>query len=159
MYISTIKTTAKPIHLFWVAQIASLQCDKALTKVSPEYSNYTNIFSLELIIELSKCTSIIKHAIKLIEEKQPSNIPIYAFTTVELETLKTYIETHLKTGFIQVFKSLISFLILFNNKTDGSLYLCIDYQSLNNLTIKNQYFLPLIGESLDELDQPKGLPS
>ena len=74
---------------------------------------------------------------------------------MELETLKTYIKTHLKTGFIQPSKSLTDALILFNKKSDGSLRLYMDYWSLNNLTMKNQYPLPLIGESLDWLGQPK----
>ena len=45
--------------------------------------------------------------------------------------------------------------ILFDHKSDGSLRLCVDYQGLNNLTIKNRYPLPLIGESLDRLERAK----
>ena len=74
---------------------------------------------------------------------------------MELETLKTYIKTHLKTGFIQSSKSPAGAPILFNKKPDGNLYLCIDYWGLNNLTIKNRYPLPLIGESLDRLGRAK----
>ncbi len=83
-----------------------------------------------------------KYAIELIKGKQPPYGPIYALSPVELETLKTYIETHLKTGFIQPFKSLAGAPILFDKKPDSSLRLCIDYQGFNNLTIKNQYPLP-----------------
>ena len=74
---------------------------------------------------------------------------------MELEILKTYIKTHLKTGFIQPSKFLTGTSILFDNKPDGSFHLCIDYQGLNNLTIKNRYPLPLIGESLDRLGRAK----
>ncbi len=74
---------------------------------------------------------------------------------MELETLKTYIETHLKTGFIWPFKSPAGALILFDKKPDGSLRLCVDYWGLNNLTIKNRYLLPLIGEALDRLGRAK----
>ena len=45
--------------------------------------------------------------------------------------------------------------ILFDKKPDKSLRLCVDYQGLNNITIKNQYLLYLIGESLDQLDLAK----
>ena len=59
--------------------------------------------------------------------------------------------------FIQPSKSLTDTLILFDKKSDGSLCLCMDYWGLNNLTIKNQYPLPLIGKSLDRLGQVKSL--
>ncbi len=74
---------------------------------------------------------------------------------MELETLKTYIKTHLKTGFIWPFKSPSGALILFDKKPDDSLRLCVNYRGLNNLTIKNRYPLSLIGESLDWLGRAK----
>ena len=70
---------------------------------------------------------------------------------MELKTLKTYIKSHLKIGFIQPSKSPAGASILFDKKLDGSFCLCVDYRGLNNLTIKNQYPLPLISESLDWL--------
>ncbi len=100
-------------------------------------------------MELSENTGINKHVIELIEEKQLPYGPIYSLCPVELETLKAYIETHPKTGFIRPSKSPIGAAILFDKKLDGSLCLCVDYRGLNNLTIKNWYPLPLIGEVLD----------
>ena len=69
--------------------------------------------------------------------------------------MKTYIETHLKTGFIRPSKSPAGAPILFDKKPDGSLRLCVNYRGLNNLTIKIRYLLPLIGESLDWLGREK----
>ena len=74
---------------------------------------------------------------------------------MELETLKTYIKTNLANGFIQPSNSPAGAPILFVCKPDGSLRLCVDYRGLNNLTIKNRYPLPLIGESLNWLGQVK----
>lgn len=51
-------------------------------------------------MELLENININKYTIKLIEEKQPSYRPIYAFIPVELEILKTYIKTYLKIGLI-----------------------------------------------------------
>ncbi len=51
-------------------------------------------------MELLENTGMNAYAIKLIEGKQPPYGPIYTLSLVELETLKTYIETNLKTGFI-----------------------------------------------------------
>ena len=106
-------------------------------------------------MELRKNTGIHEHAIELQDDKQPPHGPIYSLGLMELETLKTYIETHLKTGFIRPSKSPAGAPILFDKKPDGSLWLCVDYRDLNNLTIKNQYPLPLIGEALDQLDRAK----
>lgn len=67
---------------------------------------------------------------------------------VELETLKTFIKIHLKTGFINPPKSLANIVILFDKKPDGNLCLYINYQGLNYLTIKNRYLLSLISKTL-----------
>ena len=104
---------------------------------------------------LPEHTEINTHAIELEEGKQPPYRPIYSLGPVELETLKTYIETNLANGFIRFSKSLAGAPILFDQKPDGSLRLCVDYRGLNNLTIKNRYPLPLIGESLDWLGRAK----
>ena len=111
--------------------------DKAPVEIPPKYSNYVDVFLFDLAIELLKNIGMNKHAIELIESKQSPYGPIYSFRSVELETLKTYIKTHLKTGFIQPSKSQADVTIFFDWKPDGSLRLCIDYQGLNNLTIKN----------------------
>ena len=100
-------------------------------------------------------TGINDHLIDLIDDKQPPYGPIYSLGPVELETLKTYIKTNLANGFIRPSKSSTGALILFICKKDGSFWLYIDDQGLNNLTIKNWYLLPLIGESLDRLGRVK----
>ncbi len=87
-------------------------------------------------MELSKNTRMNEHAIELIDGKQPPYGPIYALSPVELETLKAYIKTYLKTGFIRPSKSPADAPILFDKKPDGSFCLYVDYQGLNNLIIK-----------------------
>ncbi len=106
-------------------------------------------------MELPENTGMNEHAIELIEGKQPPYRPIHALSPVELETLKAYLETHLKTGFIRPSKSPTGAPILFDKKPDSSLRLCVNYWSLNNLTIKNRYPLPLIDEALDRLGWAK----
>ncbi len=51
-------------------------------------------------MELPENISINKYTIELVKGKQPPYGPIYALSPVELETLKAYIKTHLKTKFI-----------------------------------------------------------
>ena len=136
-------------------QVAALKQNEALTKVPTKYSDFADVFSEKKALVLPEQTDLNEHAIELEGGKQPPYGPIYSLGLVELETLKTYIETHLKTGFIWPFKFLAGASILFNKKSDDSLCLCVHYWGLNNLMIKNQYPLRLIGELLDQLDQAK----
>ena len=136
-------------------QIAALVANEAPTPIPIEYSDFVNVFSLKLTLELPEHIGINDYAIKLVDDWQPPYGPIYSLEPVELETLKTYIETNLKNGFIRPSKSPAGAPILFDKKPDGSLRLCVDYRGLNNLTIKNQYPLPLVGESLDWLGRAR----
>lgn len=52
------------------------------------------------MIELFENIDFKKHVLELVEGKQVPYGPIYALSLVELEILKTYIETYLKTGYI-----------------------------------------------------------
>ena len=93
------------------------------------------------------------YTIKLVDDWQPSYGPIYSLDPVELETLRAYIENNLVSSFIRPSKSLAGAPIFFDKKPDGCLRLCVDYQGLNNLTIKDWYLLPLVKKSLDQLSQ------
>lgn len=57
----------------------------------------------------------------------------------------------LAKGFIQPSTLPWGALVLFAKKVDGSLRLCVDYQKLNQMTIKNKYHLPMIDELFDQL--------
>ncbi len=135
LHVATLEATT--IYPSQAAQIAALQWDKAPTEIPAKYSDYADVFSSDLAMELPENTGMNEHAIELMEGKQPPYGPIYALSPVELETLKAYIETYLKTGFIRPSKSPAGAPMLFDKKPDGSFRLCVDYQGLNNLTIKN----------------------
>lgn len=137
------------------AQLELLLADKAPTKISPEYSNYAENFLFNHSIELPKNIGINEYIIELLEDKQLPYEPIYSLKPVELEILKIYIETHLKTGLIWLSKSPAGVFILFDQKLDESLCLCVNYQDLNNLTIKNWYLFRLIGKALERLGRAK----
>ena len=137
------------IHPAWKAQIALLIAKEVI--VSAEYSDFADVFSKESAEVLPKRIKINKHVIKLEKSRQPPYGPIYSLGLVEFETLKTYIKTNLANSFIQPLKSPVVAPILFVVKPNSSFWLCVNYQGLNNLTIKNRYPLLLIGESLDWL--------
>lgn len=67
IYISVLETMT--IYLSRAAQIAILQWDKALTEIPAKYSDYVNVFSSDLAIELSKNIEINEHTIKLINNE------------------------------------------------------------------------------------------
>ena len=159
VHITSLNSTplvAFNVYLFWRPQISGLIDKKVPIKVSVKYSDFVDIFSLDLASELPEHTGINDHAIKLVNDyQQPTYKPINSLGPVELEMLKTYNKTNLANWFIKLFKSPAGAPILFNQKSDSSLWLYVNYRGLNNLTIKNQYLLPLIGESLNRLKRAR----
>ena len=149
VHVAIWKWEEMPVHSKKQVQVGALLFDKAPTKVIVEYFNYSNVFSVENIVEFPENTEMNEHAIKLEEGKQPPFGLIYSLGQVELEMLKTYIKINLANNFIRPSKSLAGVLILFDRKPDESLRLCVDYWGLNNIIIKNSYPLPLIGKLLD----------
>ena len=131
------------------AQVGALLFNKTPTEVQTEYSDYSNVFLAKYKAKLPENTRMNEHPIELEEGKQPLFGPIYSLGPVKLETLKTFIKINLANGFIRPSKSSAGASILFDRKPDKNLHLCVNYWSLNNLTIQNRYPLPLIGESFD----------
>ena len=76
---------------------------------------------------LPKRTKLNEYTINLEDGKQLLSRPIYSQCPLKLKTLKIYIETHLKTGFIRSSKSPTSASILFHKTLNNSLRLCINY--------------------------------
>ena len=154
VHVSSLSLGSKmTIHRARKAQITLLLAEEVT--VLAKYSDFADVFSKESAEVLPEYTKIIEHTIKLEDDKQPLYGLICSLGPVELKTLKIYIETNLANGFIQSLKSPAGALILFVRKPDGSLRLCVNYRGLNNLTIKNRYPHPLIGESLDWLRRAK----
>ena len=155
VYVASLSFTLLDVHPSRRPQISGLIAEEAPTKVPDEYADFADVFSPDLAAELPEHTGINDHAIELVDGQQPPYGPIYSLEPVELETLKAYIETNLANGFIRAFMSSAGAPILFHRKSDGFLRLCVNYRSLNNLTIKNQYPLPLIEESPDRLGRTR----
>lgn len=118
-------------------QIASSKADKIFIVVPPKYTDFANIFYLVLVAKFLEHIGINIHTINLIYDKQLYYRLIYNLDSMKLETMKTYIKTTLPNSFITLSKSLADISILFVCKPENRFYLCVNYQSLNNLIIKN----------------------
>ena len=113
------------IYLDRVVQIVFL-LNKEI-KILDKYSDFVDVFLEKKALVLPEGTELNEHTINLENDKQLPYGRIYSPDLVELETLKTYIKTNLKIGFIQPFISPKGTFILFDKKPDGSFCLCVNY--------------------------------
>jgi hypothetical protein len=88
-------------------------------------------------------------------ELQPGTTPIsrrpYKMTPMELAELKMQLNKLLDKSFICPSSSPWGCPMLFVKKKEQSLRLCVDYQPLDTMTIKNKYPLPRINILFDQL--------
>ncbi|KXZ40924.1 hypothetical protein GPECTOR_1291g539 [Gonium pectorale] len=75
----------------------------------------------------------------------------YRMSQEELTELKAQITSLLEKGYIRPSVSPYGAPVLFANKKDGGLRMCIDYRALNKATVRNAYPLPRIDDLLDRL--------
>jgi hypothetical protein len=71
----------------------------------------------------------------------------------KLKVLKKYLDKNLSKGFIRASSSPVASPVIFVKKPGGGLRFCVDYRGLNALTIKNQYLIPLLQETLSQLSK------
>jgi hypothetical protein len=93
----------------------------------------------------------IEFSIELITGTAPISKRHYRMDVKDLAELKKKIEELLSKGFICPSSSPWGAPTLFVDKKDGSRRLCIDYRSLNEVTIKNKYPLPRIEDLFDQM--------
>jgi hypothetical protein len=92
------------------------------------------------------------HAIDLKDGEQPLWGLIYALSEQELSVIKDYLKEMLDSGKIRPSKSPAGTPILFVPKPHGrGLRLCVDYRSLNCVTIMIRYPLPPMNELRDRV--------
>ncbi|KAL5547285.1 hypothetical protein UlMin_006972 [Ulmus minor] len=91
----------------------------------------------------------IEFCIDLIPGTSPISISPYHMVPTEMIELRKQLQELPDRGFIRPSASPWGAPVLFAKKHDGSLRLCVDYQQLNRVTIKNKYPLPRIDELFD----------
>ena len=93
----------------------------------------------------------LEFGIELLTGSAPIFKPPYRIAPVELKELKTQLQDLVDKGFIRPSISPWGDPVLFVKKKDGTMRLCIDYQQLNKVMIKNKYPLPRTNDLFDQL--------
>ncbi len=119
-----------------------------------EYHDFLDVFSRELMNILSE-RRFYDHKIQLQKGKTSIFKPLYDMSQDELRVLKKYLKNNLIKDFIQVSSFFAISSILFVKKSSEELRFCVNYRDLNIMTVKNQYSLLLIRETLDRLTKIK----
>ena len=93
--------------------------------------------------------------IEFLIELLPGTAPIskrpYRMPPNDLEEVKKQIKELLEKGYIRPSSSPWGAPVLLVEKKDGTLRMVVDYRSLNDVTIKNKYPLPMINDLFDQL--------
>ena len=126
--------------------------DPEMAKILNEYSA---VFPSELPNRLLPSRYGIDHAIDLIPNaKIPQRNP-YRLSYAENLELQRQVADLLEKGLISPSNSPFASPVLFVRKKDGALRMCIDYRALNDVTVKDCFPLPHIGDLLDHLSKAR----
>nr|KYP37980.1 Transposon Ty3-G Gag-Pol polyprotein [Cajanus cajan] len=96
-------------------------------------------------------TREIEFSIDLVPGARPVSVAPYRMALAELVELKGQLEELLEKQLVRPSVSPWGAPVLLVKKKDGGSRLCVDYQQLNKLTIKNKYPLPRINDLIDQL--------
>jgi hypothetical protein len=93
--------------------------------------------------------------VEFVMDLLPRTAPIskrpYRMSVEELKELKKQLTELQEAGYIRPSSSPWGAPILFVQKKDGSQRMCVDYRSLNDVTVKNKYPLPRIKDLFDQM--------
>jgi hypothetical protein len=123
-----------------------------------ELDAFTDVFSKAASDELAPHRPGVDHKIQLTmpTSSLKAGNHLYKHSEQELRAAKKYITENLHKGFIKASKNNpFTSPILMVKKPDGGLRFCVDYRTLNEITQKDPYPLPLIDEILPRLLKAK----
>ena len=121
-------------------------------QVDKVVEGYSDIFSSPTGVPLH-CQ--VKHPIDLTPGAPLPNGLVYHRSLLENEEIKRQIQELLHKGHIRPSSSPCGSPIVLVQKKDGTWRLCIDYRTLNKITVCNRYPIPRIDDLLDQLTGAK----
>jgi clan AA aspartic protease (TIGR02281 family) len=119
-------------------------------RIQEVLAEYKDVLTNELPKELPPRREV-DHKIEVQPGAEPPSKPPYRLNQKELMELKTQLNDLLERGYVRPSKSPYGAPVLFVDKKDGKLRMCIDYRALNKVTIKSNYPLPRIDDLFDRL--------
>jgi hypothetical protein len=93
----------------------------------------------------------VEFVIDLLPGTTPTSKRPYRMSVEELKELKKQLIELQEAGYIRSSSSPWGAPVLFVQKKDGSQRMCVDYRSLNDVTMKNKYLLPRIEDLFDQM--------
>ncbi len=110
--------------------------------------DFKKVFS-EILSDSLNTHDQMKHFIDLMKSKMSRIESIYKMTWDELAAIQDYLNSALKKKWIHSSSSSAEASVLFVKKSNESLHLCVNYHNLNEITVKNNYSLSLLSETLN----------
>ncbi|GKG42695.1 hypothetical protein Tco_0476993, partial [Tanacetum coccineum] len=95
--------------------------------------------------------AVLQFQIDLVPGAAPIARAPYRLAPSKMKELSEQLKELSDKGFIRPSSSPWGAPVLFVKKKDGSFRMCMDYQELNKLTVKNRYPLPRIDDLFDQL--------
>ena len=95
----------------------------------------------------------IQHEIQLQQDCPLPNIGMYWMSVMESAKIKKKIQELLEKGVIRPSKSPCGYHIVLVPKKYGTWHMCVDFRTLNKISVKNCYHLPHIDDLLDQLKE------
>ena len=90
-------------------------------------------------------------SIEIVPRIVPMSRAPYIMAPTELKELKSQLQELLDKGFIRPKVSPLGAPVLFVKKKDGTIRMCIDYQQINKVIVKNKYPMLRIEDLFDQL--------
>ncbi|KAG7585117.1 Retrotransposon gag domain [Arabidopsis thaliana x Arabidopsis arenosa] len=110
---------------------------------------YTAIFAVPA--DLPPFRQNLDHKISLLERSNPINQRPYRYAVYQKDEIDKIVKDMLTSGTIQPSCNPYASPVVLVKKKNGTLRLCVDYRGLNNMTVKDRFPIPLIGDLMDEL--------
>jgi hypothetical protein len=127
------------------------QLDAASTMDVRIVSEFSDVF-LEELLGVPPDREI-KFVIELVPGTAPIFKRLYRMVANQLAELKEQLQELLDKGYICPSASPWGAPVIFMPKNDDTQRMCVDYRSLNEVTIKNKYPLPRIDDIFDQLKE------
>jgi len=122
--------------------------------VLQKFLRWKKVFG-KMELERMPTRKIWDHAIDLKETFKPLKGRIYPLSKDESKEIQKFVDDQLRKGYIRPSKSSQTLLVFFMGKKDGKKRMVMDYHSLNEQTVKNNYPLLLITDLIDNMGGKK----